>query len=369
MFFTLTDQAHGLSISAGEKQDGHVYHQKSKAENGIQRDVSQWEFIPSGNGHYHIVDKRHGMALAAGERYDGHIYHQDPNGRDVAEWKLVDQSSNGSGKFFLILDRRHGKALVAGDRADGQIYHQAPGRKSNAIWRLDPALNDFGGDVGPAEFVRSEKLIDVIYHLDRKETIGSPEETSLSDQSSNHGGSDGTKVTRKLADSKTKTVEDSWSLTEGVSKRIMASITATVATTVGEKGLSSVEASVSATAEVEETSSSQTQTYGSKSTETTKSFSTDVEIPAGKRVVCKQIITHQTVNTPFTAKVERIYGNGRSAVLEIAGTHKGVDDITGEMTIETFDLATDGAERCGTDFERSAARTSAPAADCRVEQR
>jgi len=73
------------------------------------------------NCSYYIVDAKHGRSIVAGDRYDGHIYHQDPTGRPNGKW-VLEPVSGQSGVFF-IRDTKHNKYIVAGDNYDGRIYH------------------------------------------------------------------------------------------------------------------------------------------------------------------------------------------------------------------------------------------------------
>jgi len=61
------------------------------------------------NCSYYIVDAKHGRSIVAGDRYDGHIYHQDPTGRPNGKW-VLEPVSGQSGVFF-IRDTKHNNTL------------------------------------------------------------------------------------------------------------------------------------------------------------------------------------------------------------------------------------------------------------------
>ena len=101
---------------------------------------NQWVLEPvSGEPDYYLIrDTKHNKYIVAGDRYDGHIYHQDPNNRSNAKWRLVLFTDDyGSGTYYLM-DKKHNRAIVAGDVADNSVYHQHPNRRPNAHWAIVP---------------------------------------------------------------------------------------------------------------------------------------------------------------------------------------------------------------------------------------
>ena len=54
---------------------------------------------------YYIVDAKHGRSIVAGDRYDGHIYHQDPRDRPNAKWLLI--PVHGQPGYYFIRDTKH----------------------------------------------------------------------------------------------------------------------------------------------------------------------------------------------------------------------------------------------------------------------
>lgn len=227
----------------------------------------------------------------------------------------------GDGKSFQIIDGKHGKALVAGNNFDGHVYHQDPGERSNAIWRLTPKVGD--GEA-PQEFVLSENYLTTIYHFDQKQIIGDPKRIIVMDKARNTGSRD----FKETLDKKREiTVIESWSTSNSVSHKIMASITASY-----EVGVEGVEkAKIETTVGTEEETTNSKTNSGSREVKYAVSFTTEVTVAPNESIACCRVIEYSTANIPFTAKIKRTYGDHRTVVVDESGMFKGTDFSTSNI--------------------------------------
>ena len=133
--YYIVDAKHGRSIVAGDRYDGHIYHQDPR-----DRPNAKWLLIPVRwqPGYYFIRDTKHWRYIVAGNRYDGRLYHQEAQNRRNAKWRLVPFGDKIGSVTFELWDQKHNRAIVAGDRADNHVYHQYPNRRPNARWALIP---------------------------------------------------------------------------------------------------------------------------------------------------------------------------------------------------------------------------------------
>ncbi|MEZ4474583.1 MAG: hypothetical protein R3F60_28110 [bacterium] len=173
MYFHLVNEAHHKCVMAGDRHDGHVYHQELES-NGGPRYNARWTFEKvSGTGYdaiYYIRDQKHGRYLVAGDEYDGTVYHLHHEDRRNAQWML--EKVDSQPECFYIRDMKHGRYLVAGDDDDGHIYHQPHSDRLNARWKFEFANEDktgFDRRGGPAFLVVDEEVQSVHF------TKGGPE--------------------------------------------------------------------------------------------------------------------------------------------------------------------------------------------------
>ena len=140
--YYIIDAKHGRSIVAGDRYNGHIYHQDP-----ADRPNAMWKLQPIKNepGYYFIRDTRHYKYIVAGDNYDGNlVYHQDANNRPNAKWRLVPfmiTDSYGS-TTYEIRDLKHNRAIVEGDVANNNVYRQIPDGSPNAFWAVIPNTLD-----------------------------------------------------------------------------------------------------------------------------------------------------------------------------------------------------------------------------------
>ena len=133
--YYIVDAKHGRSLVAGDRYDGHIYHQDPMGKSN-----AKWVLEPvSGEPDYYLIrDTKHNKYIVAGDRYDGRIYHQDPNNRSNAKWRLVLFTDDYGSDTYHLMDKKHNRTIVAGDVADNNVYHQHPNRRPNARWAIVP---------------------------------------------------------------------------------------------------------------------------------------------------------------------------------------------------------------------------------------
>ena len=133
--YYIVDAKHGRSLVAGDRYDGHIYHQDPR-----ERPNAKWVLEPvhGQRGVFLIRDTKHNNYIVAGDNYDGRIYHQRPNNRPNAKWRLVPFADSFGSTTFHLVDLKHGRAIVAGNVADNKVYHQPPHCRSNARWAIIP---------------------------------------------------------------------------------------------------------------------------------------------------------------------------------------------------------------------------------------
>jgi hypothetical protein len=164
-----------------------------------------------------------------------------------------------------------------------------------------------------------EKYLDVTYHFDRILLQGSPEKIILEDSYANKTN---LQQERTLTKEQTKTVTETWSFSKEVSTKIAASIESTVNAGVKIK-LLDVGSSVTYGFSTERTNTESKTNETSKTLEHKLSFSNKLLIPAGEISTCRQIITFQKADLPFTMRVTRTYGDYRKEIVIVEGTWRG----------------------------------------------
>ena len=306
-FITVKDQLHNYLLVAGVSADNNVYHQKPDS-----RDVAQWQFVPTSDGYYHIVDRRHGLALVAGNIADNNVYHQQPNGPN-AKWRLVPMGDN----TFQIFDAKHNKALVAGDRQDNRVYHQNPGNRSNGIWKLEIVS---GSGKAPKEMVVGEQYQSTKYHWDRVQYIGEPTKVIIEDSYTNNTN---IQQSRTISKEDTKTVTETWSFSKEISKTVSNSIESSVNVGVKIKKVVNVGAQITHNHTSSKTEKEGTTKTKSQETTYTLKLSNKLDVEAGHKATCRNIVTEQKIDLPFTIITNRMFGDGRTEQVTVSGTWRG----------------------------------------------
>jgi len=324
LYFYIKDLKHRKYLTAGERYDAKLYHQPEERGNGCENAMWTFELVDvqtTGNKdvfYYRIKDKKHGKYIVAGDKADGHVYHQDAGTRLNAMWAVTMDKAAAGFMGYKISDALHGKCIAAGNSSDGHLYHQDDdvAARPEKRWIIELVKQATGNEVYPDFYLMPGSVVI------EKLTFGTPLEDLkqkdfvLSTELNNHSS-----VQQSLNFEQTKT--------ERMTEAVTVSTTWGLQILLGASlnlGISDFESIARANLKVEVTGSySRTSsTSYTLSNSVTFSINMPVKVPPHKKVKAVITLSRCKRTIPFTANVKYMLANGKETKGTIKGQWSGV---------------------------------------------